>query len=267
KQIYAGEGKIIGVGTYDGVEVHVKMPNKNLYNSAIVKKALEEFSTEKCMLEAMFHPYIATCLGGLTVDPQSNQPLMWLVYEKFSMNLVDAVNKKVLESEDTRLRIIWGVLQAISYLHVEFRPPEGDKTQPFILGNLKPSDIMLVTDNIPKLFELGRTKVSDKYLRSLTGIPVVIEYMAPEQIKSHQMTTEADIYSFGLVARYVWTGKTPTNEGRPVSKVATSSAAERWMPNRLMDGMPNGISATLHQCIKPDPSNRPDAKQALHKMK
>eukprot|EP00960_Hanusia_phi_P029731 748128-Hanusia_phi.AAC.1 len=267
RQIYAGEGRIIGVGTYDGVEVHVKMPNKNLYNSVIVKKALEEFAMEKSHMEAVYHTNIATCLGGFTFDMQSNQPLMWLVYEKFTMNLVDAVSKKVLESEESRMRVIWGILLAISYLQTDFRLPDWKRAKPFILGNLKPSDIMLGPDNEPKLFELGLTKVSDKYLRSLTGIPEVIEYMAPEQIKTHQMTIEADVYSFGLVARYIWTGKTPTNEGRPVSKVPSSSTAERWMPDRLADGMPSGISLTLHQCIKPDPGNRPDAKQALDRIR
>ncbi|KAK0574785.1 hypothetical protein LWI29_029032 [Acer saccharum] len=92
-----------------------------------------------------------------------------------------------------RYRIALGVARAIAYLHEEC-------LEWVLHCDIKPENILLGDDFCPKISDFGLAKLKKKEdFVSMSRIRGTRGYMAPEWIKSDQITSKADVYSFGMV--------------------------------------------------------------------
>ena len=146
---------------------------------------------------------------------------MWIVMEKLHMNLHTAImDKHVQHGRDAPglfVDILAGLLSAVAYLHT-------DQRNPIIHRDLKPQNVMLTSENPPvaKLIDFGLAKETRHGVGSTFSLKGTPEWMAPEQTRHGGCSTASDVYAIGLVAQFMWSGRSPRDAQAPAHLVLTS---------------------------------------------
>ncbi|KAI3971247.1 hypothetical protein MKW92_040791, partial [Papaver armeniacum] len=108
----------------------------------------------------------------------------------------------------TRMKIAEGVAKALQYLHDQNDPP-------VIYGGLKSASILLDENYNPKLSDFGCARHGPKYnyLPMHTKFMRGYGYIGPEYImKEGTLTTESDVFGFGVVLLELISGEKPVKE-------------------------------------------------------
>ena len=124
--------------------------------------------------------------------------------------------------------------------------------------DLKPDNILLDEFNTLKIIDFGSTKIA-----GLAEIKSVVEhneivgtanYSAPEYFKGETGTNRSDIYSLGVIAYEILTGKLPYGE---ISAERASKKKFNYVSARQYNPMvPDWIDACLKKAVHPDPAKR-----------
>ncbi|KAJ1261701.1 hypothetical protein BS78_09G050800 [Paspalum vaginatum] len=118
---------------------------------------------------------------------------------------------KTTLSFGSRIEIAMNIASALDYLHNHCMPP-------VVHCDLKPSNVLLDDDMAAHLADFGLAKFlhsssqSFHSSTSLLGPRGSIGYIAPEYAFGSKLSTEGDVYSYGIVILEMLTGKRPTDE-------------------------------------------------------
>jgi eukaryotic-like serine/threonine-protein kinase len=131
--------------------------------------------------------------------------------------------------------------------------------------DLKPSNLMVSTDGVVKILDLGLARLfgDDKGSGELTGSNVVMgtaDYMAPEQWEdSRKAGIRADIYSLGCTFYKVLVGDAPFSDPEYKPAVIKKQAHARLpfptIESRRPD-VPGEVAAVLERMLAKDPGER-----------
>ncbi len=124
--------------------------------------------------------------------------------------------------------------------------------------DLKPDNILIDESNTLKIIDFGSTKIA-----GLAEIQSVVEhnrivgtanYTAPEYFKGGTGSNRSDIYSLGVIAYEMLTGRLPYGE------VSPERAAKKkfvYTPARLHNpAVPDWVDAALQKAVHPNPERR-----------
>jgi serine/threonine protein kinase len=157
------------------------------------------FRNERQILASLDHPNIAKILdGGTTSDG-----LPYFVMEFINgLTITDYCDRNKLSIDD-RLTVFRTVCSAVHYAHQHL----------VIHRDIKPGNILVTPDGVPKLLDFGIAKILDPSLLpesaavTIAGLWVMTpEYASPEQLRGDAITTATDVYSLGLVLYELLTG-------------------------------------------------------------
>ncbi|CAN6443546.1 unnamed protein product [Victoria cruziana] len=183
----------------DGVVIAVKVL------SSKSKQGNREFVNEIGMISALQHPNLVKLLGCCI---EGNQ--LMLVYEYMENN---SLANALFGSEEGRLKLDWrtrckiciGIARGLAYLHEESRLR-------VVHRDIKATNVLLDKDLNAKISDFGLAKLEEEGKTHIsTRIAGTIGYMAPEYAMRGYLTDKADIYSFGVVAMEIVSGKSNTN--------------------------------------------------------
>ncbi len=179
-------------GQYDK-EVAIKFVRVGLDTSSV----LERFRHERQVLASLDHPNIARLLDGGTTDDGIPYLVMELIYG-IPMDQYCAAQKL---SVPERLRLFLQICSAVQYAHQHL----------VIHRDIKPGNILVTREGVPKLLDFGIAKILDSPLGTQATVvnPMTPEYASPEQIQGAAITTSTDVYSLGVVLYQLLTGHSP----------------------------------------------------------
>lgn len=104
----------------------------------------------------------------------------------------------------TRQKICIGIARGLAYLHEESRLK-------IVHRDIKATNVLLDKDLNPKISDFGLAKLDEEENTHIsTRIAGTYGYMAPEYAMRGYLTDKADVYSFGIVALEIVSGRANT---------------------------------------------------------
>src|SRR5579871_5648003 len=201
-------------GQYDK-QVAIKFVRAGLDTASI----LERFRHERQVLASLDHPNIARLLDGGTTD----EGIPYLVMELIEGTPIDEYCDTQKLPVTERLKLFVQVCSAVQYAHQHL----------VIHRDIKPGNIIVTTEGVPKLLDFGIAKILDPAANSQTTVanPMTPEYASPEQIRGEPITTASDVYSLGVVLYQLLTGRSPyrvdTRTPHELAQAITETEPER----------------------------------------
>ncbi|CAJ1957661.1 unnamed protein product [Sphenostylis stenocarpa] len=165
------------------------------------KQGNREFINEIGMISALQHPCLVKLYGCCMEGDQ-----LMLIYEYMENNSLAralfAQEKIQLKLDwSTRQRICAGIARGLAYLH-------GESRLKIVHRDIKATNVLLDKNLNPKISDFGLAKLDeDGYTHITTRVAGTYGYMAPEYAMHGYLTDKADVYSFGIVALEIVSGK------------------------------------------------------------
>ncbi|CAN7030096.1 unnamed protein product [Brassica oleracea var. botrytis] len=163
-----------------------------------------EFVNEIGMISGLNHPNLVKLYGCCV---EKNQLL--LVYEYMENNsLALALNGESAPNLDwaARKRICVGIARGLEFLH------EGSMIR-MVHRDIKTTNVLLDADLNAKISDFGLARLhEEEHTHISTKIAGTIGYMAPEYALYGELTEKADVFSFGVVAMEIVSGKSNTKQ-------------------------------------------------------
>jgi tRNA A-37 threonylcarbamoyl transferase component Bud32 len=132
--------------------------------------------------------------------------------------------------------------------------------------DIKPDNLLVGTDGVPKITDLGLAKQLDNPdLLRLTATGVVVGtplYVSPESIRDPKtITGKADVYSLGASLYHLLSGKPPFDSDSSY-EVMRAQLEDRPRPLvELRSDVPAGLAQLVERCLDKNAARRPDADQ------
>lgn len=178
--------------------VAIKVIKRGMDTDEIVQR----FRRERQILASLDHPNICRLLdGGATADGQP-----YFVMEHISgRSLAEYCDSHKLNLVE-RLKMFRTLCSAVHYAHQNL----------VIHRDLKPGNILVTADGVPKLLDFGLAKLLNPGAYSDAAPPTAAdvllmtpEYASPEQARGEPITTATDVYSLGVILYELLTGGRP----------------------------------------------------------
>ncbi|GAY69164.1 hypothetical protein CUMW_269900 [Citrus unshiu] len=193
-----GFGSVYKARLGDGMEVAVKVFNLQC------GRAFKSFDVECEMMKSIRHRNLIKVISSC-----SNEEFKALVLEYMPNGSLE----KYLYSSNCildifqRLNIMIDVASALEYLHFGY-------SALVIHCDLKPSNVLLDDNMVAHLSDFSIAKLLTGEDQSMTQTQTLgtIGYMAPEYGREGRVSTNGDVYSFGIMLMETFAGKKPTDE-------------------------------------------------------
>jgi serine/threonine-protein kinase len=182
----------LGINLQTGLPVAVKELKDFLFKNAYARKKFQEEANRYLYLN---HPNIVQ-LENLILYPDKGYLVMEYIEGKNLREYMKTVTGP-MPFQNAAL-LISETLNALSYAH----------EQGVIHLDIKPSNIMLSSDNVVKLIDFGISQSRERANNDgvIMGTPY---YMSPEQIDGKNIDERTDIYSLGITLYELVTGRLP----------------------------------------------------------
>lgn len=181
-----------------GIEVAIKM----LSSESCQGKT--EFMNEVNLITSVQHRNLIKLLGCSMEESKRILIYEYLPNRSLNLHLFDNGpngHHKVSLDWRTRFNIIVGIARGLSYLHE-------DSHVRIVHRDIKSSNILLDHNLNPKIADFGLARFFAENITHLTTrVAGTLGYLAPEYAINGQLTERADVYSFGLVALEIVSGR------------------------------------------------------------
>ncbi|GAU31586.1 hypothetical protein TSUD_54090 [Trifolium subterraneum] len=163
-----------------------------------------EFLNEIGMISALQHPYLVKLYGCCVEGDQ-----LLLIYEYLENN---SLARALFGPEEEQIKLDWlirqkicvGIASGLAFLHEESRLK-------VVHRDIKATNVLLDKDLDPKISDFGLAKLDEEDNTHIsTKIAGTYGYMAPEYAMHGYLTDKADVYSFGIVALEIVSGRNNT---------------------------------------------------------
>ena len=126
--------------------------------------------------------------------------------------------------------------------------------------DVRPDNIMIDKTGTAKIIDFGSTKITGVVEAAPPAVHGdilgTLQYTAPEYFQGESGTPRSDMFSLGVIAYQMLTGRLPY--GAQIARARTKSQFGRLKYHSALDGdreIPAWIDGALRRAVHPDPSN------------
>jgi len=225
--------------------VAIKVLKRGMDTEAVLRR----FRHERQILAGLDHPNIARLLdGGTTADG-----LPYFVMEYAEGVAIDRYCDERQLSIPDRIAVFCRVCDAVGHAHAHR----------VIHRDLKPGNILVTADGVPKLLDFGISKVlaadpaestdSTAFSRAMTP-----QYASPEQMRGAPITVASDVYSLGLLLYELLTGRRPYSlDGLTLQQVDQIVCADEPLrPSTYHRALAGDLDNIVLMALRKEPARR-----------
>lgn len=217
----------------DGVfdqRVAVKVIKRGMDTASVISR----FHSERQILAALDHPFIARILDGGT----SADGLPYFVMEYVEGENLTAFLKRSTLSIREKIELFVRIASPVAYAH----------RRQVIHRDLKPANILVDVRGNPKLLDFGLAKVlssgsDEDHQTAAADRMLTPAYASPEQISGGQVTPASDVYSLGVVFHEMLVGSRPIKDD------------EAKLPTADPEG-PRDLTHIVRMALREEPEQR-----------
>jgi len=203
---------------------------------------VDRFLREIRIQAKLEHPYIAQIRTAF----RSGESVLMI------MEMVQGVTLEAKLSEGAlplgeAFRITDDILSALSHAH----------SRGIVHRDIKPSNIMVTPRGAPKLTDFGIATAAGDARITRSGVAIGSRaYMSPEQVSSHSRDERSDIYSLGVTAYEMLTGKRPFRRHSDYSLMDAHLKEVPVSPSLIARLVPQGVSMVVLKALEKAPEDR-----------
>ena len=227
-----------------------------------------DFIQECLCCSSIEHPNIVQFLG-VYYDHSGDSVLPIMVMELMHTSLkIFVENNKSTIKFGKKASILHDVSRGLRFLH-------NRKPAPILHRDLSPNNVMLTSQFVAKIGDLGVAKVvrADSWqtknkLKLTRAVPGTQDFMPPEvMVEDSLYGTPIDVFSFGGIALYVFSEEWPRLGSQkmmdPITKklIALSEVERRQQYLDKMTGEATELRKMVEQCLDDDPDKRPSIQE------
>jgi serine/threonine protein kinase len=246
--------------SHGGVGVVYLGRDRKLLNKPVVVKILlqsslqnewtvQKFQQEKEALARVDHPGVVGIVDTGEL-PDGNPYIVMQYVDGVTLRSIIPLEGIGLERAATIAKQIGAALSAVHKMGIYHR-------------DLKPENIMLQVlasgDEQVKIVDFGIAKVKDSLLGPSTVVPATagtIVYMSPEQLRGEKVTAMSDVYSMGVVAFEMVTGRRPFSPQTIAHLSELQREGVRVKPKDLRPYLPEAAQDAILKALSYHPNNR-----------
>ncbi|HVO74744.1 MAG TPA: serine/threonine-protein kinase [Ignavibacteriaceae bacterium] len=229
----------IAVHTYLGKKIILKTLNTRELSD---KTVISRFRREAKILAKLSHPNLIEVL-----DFGTYENYFYLSFEYFESRNLREIIKENKISLDEKLKLLDQLLQALEAAH----------QNQVVHRDIKPENILVNSKLQLKIADFGlalilnETNLTQK--SSIVGTP---SYMSPEQIRGEILSTQSDLFSTGIVAYELFTGRNPF-VGKDISETINKILNfDEHLIARDIESLPVNLQKAIKLMLKRNPKSR-----------
>jgi eukaryotic-like serine/threonine-protein kinase len=230
-------GEVWAATAPDGTAVAVKvLPEGALRDAA----ARARFAREVGAAQRVHHPRVQAVLGA---DAGAERP--WLATELVvGPTLAQRIAADGPVTGPSLHALATGLADALAAVH----------GAGVLHRDVSPANVVLGPDG-PVLVDFGIARFAEATTLTMAGTVMgTAGWLAPELLRDDEVTTAADIWSWGAVLAFAATGRPPADGSR--AEVVLRKVLDGDLDLR---GLPPWLDRIVRRCLDPDPSRRPTA--------
>ena len=217
---------------------------------------VERFIREAKAAAALSHPNIVAVQDqGWN---QSGTPAIFLVMEMIEGHtLRDYLNEQGKLSVSDGVKFLLPVLSALGAAH----------KLGIVHRDIKPENILISKEGRVKIADFGLAKgplLGSTMTAESSVILGSVSYLSPEQVQRGIADARSDVYSIGITAFEIFTGKKPFEGAEPI-QIAYMHVNNR-VPriSEFVEGVPDALDDLIYRATSSDPDQRPRDAAIFH---
>ncbi len=242
--------EIIGVGgmavvykAFDNID-HRIVAVKILKDEFLANEEFRRrFKNESKAIAVLSHPNIVKVF-----DVSYGNMLQYIV-----MEYVEGISLKEYIEQQGKIN----AREAIYYVTQILRALQHAHDKGIVHRDIKPQNIMLISDGTIKVTDFGIARFSRSETRTMTdGAIGSVHYISPEQAKGSVTDAKTDLYSVGVVLYEMLTGTLPFQSDNAVSVALMQLQNDPVKPREINPDIPVGLEQIIIRAMQKNQSDR-----------
>jgi serine/threonine protein kinase len=238
-----GMGHVYRAVGPSGEPVALKLVKADLAKDTVFRK---RFDREARIAQDVSHPHVVPVL-----DQGEHEGVPYLA-QRFVGNgtLEDAIKKTGTVDLATTVRVCGQIAEGLDALHAKG----------LFHRDVKPANILLDTDGTAYITDFGLAKDSQGSLLTRPGQALgSLDYMAPEQIRSEEVSAATDVYALGCVMYECLCGAPPFADRQGMRVLWAHLQDPPADPRSKNPELPAEVAATIMRALEKDVAARPQS--------
>ena len=134
----------------------------------------------------------------------------------------------------------------------------------FVHRDMKPENLLVTREGVVKVADFGLARAfADGRVTQAGAVTGTVQYLAPEQIRGEPADPRSDLYSLGIVAFELLTGRLPFT-GETAMAVAYKHLSDRVpAPSSILEDLPEELDGFVASATDRDRELRPESADAM----
>ncbi len=192
-----------------------------------------------------------------------NQSNIVQIYEVGEIDGVHFIAQEYVRGQNLRQYLsrnsIVEAILVVSILRQVASALQESSKQGVVHRDIKPENIMIASNGEVKVTDFGLARVLDDQRTDLTQIGITMGtplYMSPEQAEGSHVDVRSDLYSLGITAWHMLTGRPPF-EGENALTIAVKHVKEDLTPlSQIRPDLPSELCDVIHKLTNKKPDDR-----------